>query len=155
VHRPELIIIDEPFNALDPVNTQMVKELLREERQKGAAIVMCTHQMAQVEELCDRLVLINRGQAVLYGRLNEIRRSFAARELLVRSVEALPAAIPGVESIQTHNSSFHLKLLPDTSPQTVLKYLVEQNLNLEQFEIAMPSLDEIFIQVVKGQGDLP
>jgi ABC-2 type transport system ATP-binding protein len=108
--------------------------------------------MAQVEELCDRLVLINRGQTVLYGRLNEIRRSFAARELLVRSVDALPASIPGVERIETHNSSVHLKLLPDTTPQSILKYLVEQNLNLEQFEIAMPSLDEIFIQVVKGQG---
>ena len=152
VHRPELIIIDEPFNALDPVNTQMVKELLREERQQGAAIIMCTHQMAQVEELCDRLVLINHGQVVLYGQLNEIRRSFAARELLVRSVEALPVSIPGVESIDTHNSSFHLKLLPDTTPQAVLKYLVEQNIDLEQFEIAMPSLDEIFIQVVKGKA---
>jgi ABC-2 type transport system ATP-binding protein len=152
VHRPELIIIDEPFNALDPVNTQMVKELLREERHLGAAIIMCTHQMAQVEELCDRLVLINQGQAVLYGRLDEIRRSFAARELLVRSVEDLPVSIPGVESIETHNSSFHLKLLPDTTPQAILKYLVDQNVTLEQFEIAMPSLDEIFIQVVKGQG---
>jgi ABC-2 type transport system ATP-binding protein len=151
VHRPELIIIDEPFNALDPVNTQMVKELLREERQKGAAIVMCTHQMNQVEELCDRLVLIHEGKAVLYGPLNEIRRSFAARELLVRSVGSLPASIPGVERIESHNSSIHLKLLPDTTPQAVLKYLVEQNVDLEQFEIAMPSLDEIFIQVVKGQ----
>jgi len=151
VHRPELIIIDEPFNALDPVNTQMVKELLREERQKGAAIVMCTHQMNQVEELCDRLVLIHQGQAVLYGPLNEIRRSFAARELLVRSVGSLPASIPGVERIESHNSRIHLKLLPDSTPQAVLKYLVEQNVDLEQFEIAMPSLDEIFIQVVKGQ----
>ena len=151
VHRPELIIIDEPFNALDPVNTQMVKELLREDRQKGAAIVMCTHQMNQVEELCDRLVLIHQGQAVRYGPLNEIRRSFAARELRVRSVGSLPASIPGVERIESHNSSIHLKLLPDSTPQAVLKYLVEQNVDLEQFEIAMPSLDEIFIQVVKGQ----
>ena len=155
VHRPDLIIIDEPFNALDPVNTQMVKELLQEERQKGSAIIMCTHQMNQVEELCDRLVLINQGQAVLYGRLNEIRRSFAARELLVRSVGNLPGSIPGVERIESHNSSFHLKLFPDSSPQSVLKYLVEQNVGVEQFEIAMPSLDEIFIQVVKGQGETP
>jgi ABC-2 type transport system ATP-binding protein len=153
VHRPELIIIDEPFNALDPVNTQMVKELLREERQNGAAIIMCTHQMNQVEELCDRLVLINQGQAVLYGRLDEIRRSFAGRELLVRSPENLPVSIPGVEKIENHNSRIHLKLLPDCTPQSVLKYLVEQNVDLEQFEIAMPSLDEIFIQVVKGKGE--
>ncbi len=67
VHEPELIIIDEPFSALDPVNTQMVKDLLREQRDAGKAIVMCTHQMHQVEELADRLVLINRGQSVLYG----------------------------------------------------------------------------------------
>ena len=155
VHRPEVIIIDEPFNALDPINTQMVKDLLREERQQGAAIIMCTHQMNQVEELCDRLVLINQGQAVLYGRLNEIRRTFAARELLVRSVGTLPVSIPGVESIENNNSSFHLRLLPDTTPQSILKYLVGNDVNLEQFEIAMPSLDEIFIQVVKGQGKLP
>jgi ABC-2 type transport system ATP-binding protein len=153
VHRPELIIIDEPFNALDPLNTQMVKDLLREERQNGSAIIMCTHQMNQVEELCDRLVLINRGQAVLYGRLNEIRRGFAGRELLVRSVENLPVSIPGVESIENHNSGVHLKLFPGSTPQSILKYLVEQNIHLEQFEIAMPSLDEIFIQVVRGQGN--
>ena len=153
VHHPELIIIDEPFNALDPLNTQMVKDLLREERQNGSAIIMCTHQMNQVEELCDRLVLINRGQAVLYGRLNEIRRGFAGRELLVRSVGNLPVSIPGVESIENHNSRVHLKLLPGITPQSILKYLVDQNINLEQFEIAMPSLDEIFIQVVRGQGE--
>jgi ABC-2 type transport system ATP-binding protein len=155
VHNPELIIIDEPFNSLDPVNTLMVKELLRDERQKGSAIIMCTHQMNQVEELCDRLVLINRGQAVLYGRLNEIRRGFAGRELLVRSVETLPESIPGVERIERLNSSSHLKLLAGITPQSILKYLVERNVNLEQFEIAMPSLDEIFIQVVKGQGETP
>jgi ABC-2 type transport system ATP-binding protein len=74
VHDPELVIIDEPFSALDPVNTQMVKDILRDQRQKGKTIVMCTHQMHQVEELCDRLVLIDHGQAVLYGNLNDIRR---------------------------------------------------------------------------------
>ncbi|HOS54173.1 MAG TPA: ATP-binding cassette domain-containing protein, partial [Anaerolineaceae bacterium] len=73
VHKPEVVIIDEPFSALDPVNTQMVKDLLKEERHRGTTIVMCTHQMHQVEELADRIALINAGETVLYGGLTEIR----------------------------------------------------------------------------------
>ena len=75
VHNPEVLIIDEPFSALDPVNTQMVKDLLIEERNNGKTIVMCTHQMAQVEQLCDRLVLIDHGQLVLEGSLVDIRKN--------------------------------------------------------------------------------
>ena len=76
VHRPDVLIIDEPFSGLDPVNTQMVKDLLVEERNRGVTIVMSTHQMHQVEELCDRLVLIDHGKVVLYGALNDIRKQF-------------------------------------------------------------------------------
>ena len=153
VHQPDLIIIDEPFNALDPVNTQMVKDLLQEERQRGVTIVMCTHQMNQVEELCDRLVLINQGKVMLYGSLDDIQHSFAGHEVNIRSSSSLPDSLPGVESIDAHNSAVHLHLLPGTDPQDVLKTLVAQNVILDQFEIAMPTLDEIFIQVVKGQGE--
>jgi len=153
VHQPDLIIIDEPFNALDPVNTQMVKDLLLEERKRGVTIVMCTHQMNQLEELCDRLVLINHGKVMLYGSLDEIQRSFAGHEINIRSSSSLPGSLPGVDSIDAHNSAVHLHLLPGTDPQDVLKTLVAQNVILDQFEIAMPTLDEIFIQVVKGQGE--
>jgi ABC-2 type transport system ATP-binding protein len=152
VHDPELLIIDEPFNALDPINTQMVKDLLREERAKGKTIIMCTHQMNQVEELCDRLVLIDHGQTVLYGSLGEIRRQFTSRDVLVRAAGNLPAVIPGVERITSHNSLTKLILTQDATPQTVLRELVALNVNLEQFEIAIPSLDEIFIRVVQGKG---
>ncbi len=85
IHEPEVIIIDEPFSALDPINTQMVKDLLREERDHGRIILMCTHQMHQVEELCDRLVLIDHGQTVLYGTLEEIRHRFATHDILVHA----------------------------------------------------------------------
>jgi ABC-2 type transport system ATP-binding protein len=88
VHQPDLIIIDEPFAALDPVNTQMVKDILRDQRNRGTTVLMSTHQMHQVEELCDRLILINHGKSVLYGELNEIRRQFSGQELLVRSCRA-------------------------------------------------------------------
>lgn len=150
-HNPELVIIDEPFSGLDPVNTQMVKDLMREQRQKGVTIVMCTHQMNQVEELCDRLVLINQGKAVLYGRLEEIRRQFAGHEVLVKPVGELPKQIPGVVSRESQNGSVLLHLSQGISPQEILRGLVESGVGLERFEIAMPTLDQIFIEVVQGE----
>jgi ABC-2 type transport system ATP-binding protein len=152
VHEPKLIIIDEPFSALDPVNTQMVKDILQEQRSRGATIVMCTHQMHQVEELCDRLVLINQGKTVLYGQLDEIRHRFSGQDLLVRTSVPLPA-LPGVVKTEAHNSSTRLTLAPGTSSQSVLQAMLERGLPIEQFEIAMPDLDEIFIRVVAESGE--
>jgi len=149
VHHPSLIIVDEPFSALDPVNTQMVKDLLLEEKQRGVSIVMCTHQMHQVEELCDRLVLINMGKAILYGEINAIRHQFAGHEVLVRTSDTLPENLPGVEAVKPHNSSYLLSLEKNVSTQSLLRTLVEHNIAIEQFEVAMPTLDDIFIKVVK------
>lgn len=152
VHEPELVIIDEPFSALDPVNTQMVKDLLREERNAGKTIVMCTHQMHQAEELCDRLVVIDHGRVVLDGRLAEIQRRYAGQEVVVRSLAPLPSVIPGVENIHPENGSTRLQLTPNYTPQDLLRTLVDQGIPIEQFEIAMPTLDEIFIRVVTQEG---
>ncbi|MEL7590730.1 MAG: ATP-binding cassette domain-containing protein [Anaerolineaceae bacterium] len=150
VHDPEVIIIDEPFAALDPVNTQMVKDLLREKRNAGKTIIMCTHQMHQVEELADRIALVNKGETVLYGNLIDIRRQYASDGVLVRTISALPSNLPGVREIVPHNSSTLLRCEPGKTPQDVLNGLVHKGVALEQFEIAMPTLDEIFIQVVNA-----
>ncbi len=147
LHQPELLIVDEPFAGLDPVNTQMVKDLLREQRERGVTVLMSTHQMHQVEQLCDRLVLIDHGRTVLYGRLDEIQRQFSGHAVLVRTQGTLPT-LPGVEKIERRNSAYHLTLAADTSSQDVLRALVERGIPIDQFEIAAPSLDEIFIQVV-------
>lgn len=152
VHKPEIVIIDEPFSALDPVNTQMVKDLLREERDRGITIVMCTHQMHQVEELADRIALIDKGKTVLYGGLEEIKRRYASNAVVVHSPQELPSALPGVREISKRNSHSLLKLEPGKTPQDILHTLVEKDIPLDQFEIAMPTLDEIFIRVVQGEG---
>ena len=152
VHNPEIVIIDEPFSALDPVNTQMVKDLLREERDRGTTIIMCTHQMHQVEELGDRIALINKGETVLYGELEGIQRQFQSDGVLVRSTTELPATLPGVSEMRKHNSSTLLKLNPGVTTQEILQTLLEKNIQLEQFEIAIPTLDEIFIRVVNQSG---
>ena len=150
LHEPELIIIDEPFTALDPVNSQMIKDLLLAERDKGRTILMSTHQMHQVEELCDRIVLVNDGTDVLKGSLDKIRKQYANHAVLVHSEQTIPE-LPGVISRAGKNGSVLLNLDDATTPQDVLGALVSKQIVLEQFEIAIPSLDEIFISVVEKE----
>ena len=98
LHEPQLVIVDEPFSGLDPVNTQVLEELLQELRARGAAIVMSTHQMHQVEAMADRLLMISRGQQKLYGPVAEIRRQYASHAILVEG-EGDWAGLPGVRSV--------------------------------------------------------
>jgi ABC-2 type transport system ATP-binding protein len=149
LHKPDLIIVDEPFTALDPLNVQLVKDVMLELREAGATLIMSTHQMHQVEELCDRILLIDHGRDLLYGDLDEIRQRFSGHAVLVRTDEEIPA-LPGVVQTTVQNRSIKLTLAEDASPQDVLRSLTSRNIPLEKFEIAVPSLDEIFIQVVKA-----
>jgi ABC-2 type transport system ATP-binding protein len=151
LHRPELIVIDEPFTALDPLNTQLVKDLMKELRDEGSTIIMSTHQMHQVEELCDRILLIDDGRNLLYGDLEQIRRQYSGHAVLVRVAGELPA-VPGIEQLLPHNNAAKLILAEGTSPQDVLQALMARGVILERFEVAIPTLDEIFIRVVE-EGD--
>ena len=148
LHQPELVVIDEPFSGLDPLNVQLVKDVMCELRQQGTTIVMSTHQMHQVDALCDRIVLIDQGRNVLYGDLGEIRRRFSGHAVLVRATRELPA-LHGVEEIVVQNGSVKLTLEAKTTPQDILCQLTAQDVILDKFEIATPSLDEIFIKVVE------
>ena len=147
VHRPELLIIDEPFTGLDPVNTRLVKALMRDLREQGTTILMSTHQMNQVEALCDRILLIDGGRSVLYGALDEIRRRYAGGALLVRAAGELPS-VAGTVREPGSNGAVRLTLQEGTRPQDVLERLVALRVPIERFEVALPSLDEIFVQVV-------
>ena len=144
---PEMLILDEPFSGLDPVNTQLVKGLMLELRAAGTTIIMSTHMMRQVEELCDRIVLIDDGRNVLYGPLSQIRRDYSGHAVMVRVAGALPE-MTGVESVSERNGALHLTLSIGASPRDILQQLVESDATVEQFEIAMPTLDEIFIRAV-------
>jgi ABC-2 type transport system ATP-binding protein len=150
LHSPELIIVDEPFSGLDPLNTQLVKELMNELREQGATIIMSTHMMHQVEELCDRILLIDDGRNVIYGPLDKIRRDYSGHAVLVQVQGSLPT-MTGVKSISQENGALHLTLEDDVSPQDILTQLVGQNMVVEQFEIATPTLDEIFIRTVRDK----
>ena len=150
LHGPELLIMDEPFASLDPVNTQMAIELLTALRGQGTTVIMSTHIMHQVEEMCNRIVLINQGRNVLYGDLAQIQRQYSGHAVRVRIDGELPA-LAGVQAVTPHNGAVQLLLAPQTDPQDILQQLVSQHRAIEQFEIALPSLDEIFIRVVSEQ----
>jgi ABC-2 type transport system ATP-binding protein len=150
LHGPELLIMDEPFASLDPVNTQMAIELLTELRSQGTTVIMSTHIMHQVEEMCDRIVLINNGRNVLYGEVAQIQRQYSGHAVRVRVEGELPA-LAGVQAVAPHNGAIQLLLDQQTSPQDILQQLVSRHSAVEQFEIALPSLDEIFIRVVSEQ----
>jgi len=151
LHEPDLIVIDEPFTALDPVNTRLVEDIIREQQQAGKTIIMCTHQMHQVEALCSRIALIDRGRTVLYGEVDAIKRNFAGNAVSVKGQGNL-ANVPGVLETRQVNGDWHMALAPGTSPQDVFRALAQRDgVKIERFEIAEPSLDDIFISVVTGK----
>jgi ABC-2 type transport system ATP-binding protein len=151
VHDPDLLILDEPFQGLDPVNVEMIKGMIRSLQQEGKTVVLSAHQMNLVEALCDRIVLINHGRAVLYGALAEIKRRHSAHTIRLRTPAALDA-LPGVAHIERHDGAFTLTLAGIT-PQDLLRTLVERAIPVETFEVASMPLEEIFISVVKEGGN--
>ena len=151
LHDPDLIVADEPFAGLDPVNTRLVKQILEEQRQAGKSILMSTHQMHQVEALCDRIILIAEGRGVLYGAVDEIKRGFAGNAVVVEGQGDF-SRVPGVLETRQDNHTYHMALETGVDPQSVLHALTaRQDIKIERFELAEPSLDDIFINVVAGQ----
>jgi ABC-2 type transport system ATP-binding protein len=150
VHEPDLIVVDEPFSGLDPINTRLIKDIFEEQRQSGRTIIMSTHQMNQVEALCNRIVLIDRGRSVLYGEVEQIKRRYAGNAVLVEGQGEFEQ-LPGVLQTRRLNGSYQLTLEAGASPQDILRCLAQrENIRIERFEVAEPSLDDIFVAVVQG-----
>jgi ABC-2 type transport system ATP-binding protein len=147
-HDPGLVILDEPFAGLDPVNSRLLKETIKDLRTEGKAIILSTHRMNEVQEMCDRLFMINNGRRVLYGALNEIRRQFGTNTIIVESSAPLPDLI-GISETRPNGHGTELKLDGSITSQGVLGQLVAAGVPIERFEVALPSLDEIFVEVVK------
>ncbi len=153
LHRPDLVIIDEPFSGLDPVNTQLIKDLLYEMNREGVTIVMSTHQMPQIEEMADRLLMIDHGRRVLYGDVHDVRQRFAKNAVIVEG-EGDWAALPGVERVEQgeNGRGMVLHLAAGVTPDAVMEALaVGAAYHVRRFELAVPSLNEIFIEVA-GTG---
>ena len=147
IHNPEVVVLDEPFAGLDPVNTDLLKRILIDLRGKGKTVILSTHQMNEIEELCDRILMINQGRSVLYGKLKEIKSSYRSNSVIVDSEGDL-GQVPGVIEKRTHKGYVELILDGNTTPKQVLKRLVSIGIVINRFEVATPSLNEIFLKVV-------
>ena len=147
IHDPDLIIMDEPFSGLDPVRTETIQSIIGDLRDEGKAIILSTHQMTKVEELCDRVLMINKGRTVLYGDIMESREKFRRNSVLV-SVDGELGDLPGVIEIKPGKDSVELVLAADTTPQIILDRLRERGITINQFEVKTPSLNEIFLNLM-------
>lgn len=152
VHDPDLLILDEPFSGLDPVNTDIMKKIIADLRDEGKAIILSTHQMNQIEELCDRILMINRGREVFYGGLKEIKTRFRKGTVQV-SIDGELGEILGVTEIKANKDSFELIPAPGISPQTILDQLRVRDIVINRFEISTPSLNEIFLKIAREEHE--
>ena len=157
LHEPAFIVLDEPFSGLDPVNVRTMKDAVSRLRNEGAAIMFSTHQMTDVEELCDRVIMIDGGTVVLDGPIADIKRRFAGSELFIVT-DVDPQGADGVLVSRRDGAGYALRLADGHAPEDVLRSLLERGAKIDRFELATPSLEEIFLRVVgreqaEAEGD--
>ena len=153
VHDPEILILDEPFSGLDPINTALMKEYFREFRDKGKTIVFSTHVLEQAEKLCDQICLMARARKILEGSIPELKRRFSENQVRLSADATLGevAILPGVVSAQPVNGGFILALAPGTDQREFLKHAIE-TLRVDAFSQKEPELEEIYLRAVKDAG---
>lgn len=151
LHDPKLIILDEPFSGLDPVNTNLIKDEIYELAQKGASIIFSTHRMEQVEEICDHIILMNKGQKILDGTVKNIKQQFK-ENLFSVGLSQIPAHIDSLafEWIGTEDSRIVIRIKEGYTPNDVLQYFLQQGVIINEFHEILPSLNDIFIKLVEG-----
>ena len=147
LHRPPIVILDEPFSGLDPVNAATVKDIMLEMRDQGSTIILSTHRMEQVEKMCDSICLINHGRSVLDGDLRAIKQSFGKNTVHVEFTG--PDSFlthPAIAAVDRFATGVEAKLKPGADPQEILKAAVQAGAQITRFELLEPSLNEIFIE---------
>ena len=150
LNNPELIVLDEPFSGLDPVNTELLKEVIIELVKKGKYIIMSSHQMTSIEEFCKDVVIINKGKTVLKGNLKEIKNSYQANRLEINADKDITSYIneEGMTIEKNIDNNYEIKIENEEQAHSLMKTLVVQGVELNKFELQKPSLNDIFIEKV-------
>ena len=145
---PELIILDEPFSGLDPVNTEVIKDAVLELRDRGATVIFSTHDMNMAEQLCDFIFMIFKGKKVLDGTLTSIQDAWGSDTIRIRGAETLPELreMKGIQSIKDYGNMQELRMTPDCDPRSVLQTILAKT-SIHGFEITKPSLNDIFLRI--------
>lgn len=150
IHNPELIVLDEPFSGLDPVNTELIKNIIIDLVKEGKYVIMSAHQMATIEEFCSDILILNRGKTVLKGNLKEIKDTYPANRVQIETNESIDLYIKDAElEIENEkNYSYMIKILDEQKAEELLKKLILKGISINKFEIMKPTLNDIFIEKV-------
>jgi ABC-2 type transport system ATP-binding protein len=151
IHEPQLLILDEPFSGLDPVNVEILRDLILEQRQSGRTVIFSTHGMEQAEQICDFIFLIDKGRKVIDGPLSQVRKSAEQAVMLDYDGDgSLLAALPGVMRVNDSGKTAELFLAPGSDPQVLLRALIA-TVRVRRFDQREPSLHEVFVRAVGGR----
>lgn len=150
IHNPELLVIDEPFSGLDPINTEILKSAIQELVEKGTYIIMSSHQMSSIEEFCTDILILNRGKTVLQGNLKEIKEGYKANKIELITKQNVEKEINSLnlEILKQLDNQYEIKISKESEAQELLKTLVSNNIEVEKIEVKKPSLNDIFIEKV-------
>lgn len=153
VNQPKLLILDEPFSGLDPINTNLLKEEIRELKNKGTAVIFSTHRMEQVEEICEDMALINNGKNILSGNVRDIRERFKENLFSISYRGALPELNGTLSIVQQRDQEIIIKIENGHSPNEALRYCIENNIEVQGFNEILPGINEIFIKEVQKSNN--
>lgn len=153
-HQPELLILDEPFSGLDPLNAQKMEGFLHELKNEGTTIIFSTHRMEQVEMICNEIALIHKGKIVLKGNVKEIRKQFHGNRYKIAAEESLHfiSENSDIKILSLHSDELLIELLPNLSAKEFIRW-INDKVQLTKFELYLPSLNEIFIQTVQPENE--
>ncbi len=150
IHNPELLIIDEPFSGLDPINTELLKSAISELVEKGTYIIMSSHQMASIEEFCTDVLILNKGKTVLQGNLQEIKNGYNANRVELVTNKDIKDEIhkSNLKILKQLDNLYDISIQNEEEAQELLKLLIENGVKIEKFELKKPNLNDIFIEKV-------
>lgn len=150
IHNPELVVLDEPFSGLDPVNTELLKNIILELKENGKYIIMSSHQMVSIEEFCTDVVILNKGKTVLKGNLEEIKNSYKATKIEVCTMTEIKEYINKNNLVIEKNigNEYLIKIDNEDQGRNLLRELIKNNIEVNKFELKKPSLHDIFIEKV-------
>ncbi len=155
IHDPKLLILDEPFSGLDPINANLIKDEIYQLKEKGTSILFSTHRMEQVEEICEDIVLINQGKILLYGNVNTIKNDFKEHLFSIKYEGDLPSVTDhlGFSVLDKRPNEVTIKVTEGVSSNQILKTLIDTNISILGFNEILPSLNEIFIKKVEQSNE--
>ena len=148
IHNPELVVLDEPFSGLDPVNTEIIKNIIIDLVRDGKYVIMSAHQMTTIEEFCSDILILYKGRTVLQGNLKDIRNSYPANRLIVETNKDLSKYLKEFQIENTIDNKYVLKIDNEEKAHNLLSEIVKDGVLVNKFEIMKPTLNDIFVEKV-------